>query len=84
MPLPNPKLEQLHSELCALLAERQEEQVRTRNTDSAGIQLLDQAAAEISSWAEDAGKVEADPGNEKQLFELVDRAREISLKLIKD
>ncbi|WP_333848416.1 hypothetical protein [Phaeobacter italicus] len=84
MPLPNPRLEQLHSELCALLTERQGERVRTRKTDSASIQLLDQAAAEIKNWTEDASRIGADPENEEQMFELVERAREISLKLSTD
>ncbi|MBY6142153.1 hypothetical protein KUV26_22200 [Leisingera daeponensis] len=84
MPLPNPRLEQLHSELCAILTERQGERIRTQKTDSAGIQLLDQASADIRSWTEDASRIGADPENEEQLFELVERARAISLKLSTD
>ncbi|WP_264210685.1 hypothetical protein [Leisingera thetidis] len=81
MPIPNPKLEQMHAELCARLSERQGERIRTRQTDSAGGRLLDSAAAEIRNWAEDAGRINASAGDSEQIAELIGRARQISMTL---
>lgn len=81
MQLPNSRMEQLHSEMCSAHTERQSEQFRTRKTDNAASQKLEQVQAEIKSWADDARKIEADDRDEQSVADLVKRARKINLKL---
>lgn len=81
MQLSNSRLEQLHSELCSALTERQGEQMRTRQKDSAAAQRLDQIEAEIKNWADDASKIAANDVDEQSVADLVERARQINLKL---
>ncbi|OBY24629.1 hypothetical protein [Leisingera sp. JC1] len=84
MQLQNSRLEQLFSELCSALTERQGEQVRTRQTDSAAGQKLDQIEAEIKNWADDAQKIAVGDDDEKSVADLVERARQINQKLCED
>ncbi|MGR3762267.1 hypothetical protein ACUXV3_19375 (plasmid) [Roseobacteraceae bacterium NS-SX3] len=81
MPLENERLEQLHTELRSLLAEREGEVARSRQSGSDAARELERLAAEIDAWEADARKLGPASDEEKAIAALADRAREINQKL---
>lgn len=78
------KLEEIHSEMCGLLAERQDEMARTApsGNGTAGGDLTE-ISAEIGNWSDDAAKIEAADGKESEaaIADLVERAKHICWRL---
>lgn len=81
------KLEEIHAELCALLAERQGEMARTApSREESATHELETVAADIASWSDDAAKIGSAEGadNTSAIAGLVERAKEIRWRLCKD
>lgn len=81
MLLANERLEQLHTELCTALSERQSELARTRSSGGDAARKLDKAEAEIRSWEADAGKIGETCEDQKAMTDLIERANQISHSL---
>ncbi|MEW2912785.1 hypothetical protein [Leisingera sp. JC11] len=78
------QLEEIHSEMCGLLAERQDELARTAPSgEDTAASDLDRLAAEIGNWSDDAAKVETADGkeNEAAIADLAEQAKQICWRL---
>lgn len=81
------KLEEIHAELCGLLAERQGEIARTAPSGTASASdEMEAVTADIARWEGDAAKIGSAEGadNQSAIAGLVERAKEIRWRLCSD
>lgn len=82
MVLPNSKLESIYTELCSLLAEVGNEQMRTRSPKPSDARIdLDKMAQAIEDWKADASKFEDSEEDGPEVAHLVEHARELTAEL---